>query len=198
MKYWVLVLIILIGVPSVFSDMDDAGPRVGIVISKTSFEHHWGVTQMAAHGWGGVVNLAGIPYECLFIEDLKKIEKPERFDCLIFGQCSYISEADYNILLSTIDSYLKNGGNVIIDGTLGFYDEKARERDHSDLDELLNLKYDGFKGNDKYRIRISDDTHFITRTFEKSQYVTQHLVNGLNIQNFNDGAQVLLEMTDER
>jgi hypothetical protein len=170
---------------------------VAILISKTSFTHHWGVTQMAGHGWGGVVNLAGVPYACLFIEDLDGVENIGEFDCLIFGQCNYLTETDYEVLLHTLDTYLNLGGNLIIDGTLGFYDEKARERDHSALDERLNLKYDGFKGNDTYRIRVLDNSHFITKNFEKLQYITQHLVNGLNIQSFEDVSRVLLEMTDE-
>ncbi len=29
-------------------------PRLGIVISKTSFQQRWGVTQMSAHGWAAV------------------------------------------------------------------------------------------------------------------------------------------------
>ena len=197
MKHLFVILILLIGFTFVQAKIGVDGPRVAVLISKTSYDQHWGVTQMAAHGWGGVVNLAGIPYECLFVEDLASVKSTDQYDLMIFGQCGYLTEKSYNGLLKTLKSYFKQGGNVIIDGPLGLYDEKTRERDHSELDELLGMAFEGFKGNDNYRIRVIDTDHFITRKYEPLQYVTQHLVNGLNVQGFKSGGRTLLELTDE-
>jgi|GEM_PF-6437892 len=70
-------------------------PSVGIVTSKTNFEHRWGVTQMAGHGWAGVVNLAGLPYSTLFIEDVAKAENLDKYSVLVFAQCIFIKEEQH-------------------------------------------------------------------------------------------------------
>ncbi|MCB0293076.1 MAG: hypothetical protein KDH97_22675, partial [Calditrichaeota bacterium] len=59
-------------------------PRVGIVISRAGVENQWEVVQMAAHGWGAAVNLAGIPYDCLFVEDVAGGKDLSRYQALIF------------------------------------------------------------------------------------------------------------------
>jgi len=161
-NFGTILLFMILTMSTAFSDVSFDTPRVGIIISKASYLHHWGITQMAAHGWGGAVNLAGIPYDCLFIEDINTGNNLEKYDCLIFGQCKYVSESNYGSLVNGIDKYLKNGGNIILDGGLAFFDENAKERDHSDLDELLNVNYEGFKGNSDFRIKIVDNSNFIT------------------------------------
>jgi uncharacterized membrane protein len=171
-------------------------PRVGIVISTTSYQHRWGVTQMCAHGWAGVVNLAGIPYDCLFISDLTGDRDLTQFDALILGQCAYVSDADYPGLVKSLEKYLSKGGSLIVDGPLAVNNEEAEERDHSILDGLLNIRYPGFFGDSEYRIQVADDIHYITRPYEKGQNITQHLVNGLNILAFNKDENVLLISTN--
>lgn len=173
-------------------DSSFENPRVGIVISKTSFQQHWGVTQMAAHGWAAAVNLAGIPYDCLFLEDLPTLKNLAEYDLLIFGQCGYVENALYPKLLPDLKTYLEKGGNLIIDGPLAAADEKARERDHKKLDALLGLHYAGFHGDSDFRIKAAENAHYITRIFEPGQFLTQHLVSGLNILDFEGEAQRLL------
>lgn len=191
-----IILFLSILTFSLTSQTSSDNPRVGIVISKTSFTHAWGVVQMSAHGWGGVVNLAGIPYDCFFVEDLNTEMKLDNYKCLIFTQCSYMTNAVYNELIKVITGYTSNGGNIIIDGLLGHFDENTKQRDHSQLDKLLGINYLGFSGNPEYRIKVKSDAEYITRNFNKGQYVTQHLAGGLNIQTFADSANVLLELSD--
>jgi len=181
----------------VWSNVFDT-PRLGIVISRTSVDEHWGVTQMSAHGWAAVANLAGIPYDCLFVEDLGSAESLARYDLLIFGQCAYVDEAAYQKLLSSLQGYIAGGGNVLVDGPLATSDEQARDRDHAALDALLGINYGGFRGNSDYRIKIVDNSHNITRPFEANEFATQHLVNGLNILQFKSGGEVLLVSNNER
>jgi hypothetical protein len=197
-SFFTIILITMLNVSIVFSNDSFDNPRVGIVISKASYQHHWGITQMAAHGWGGVVNLAGIPYDCLFIEDINPKNNLSKYDCLIFGQCKYVNNKNYESLKDGLKNYIDQGGNIILDGGLAYFDEETRERDHSDIDKLLNISNSGFKGNSEFRIQIKENSHFITKHFEKNQYVTQHLVNGLNIQDFKSQGDILLELTDEK
>lgn len=190
-------LLVVMGLVSVCLAQNE-NPRVAIIISKTSFKQHWGVTQMSAHGWGGVVNLAGIPYDCLFIEDVVAAKSLQKYDCLIFGQCDYIRNDQYSSLLKAIEGYLAKGGNVILEGRLAAFDEKALERNHEKLDNLLGIEYSGFQGDSEYRIRVAHNSHFITKNFERHQNITQHVANGLNIQQFIQNGKTLLELTDER
>ena len=68
----IILLVILMSCSISAASFEYKNPRIGIVISKTSFEQKWGVTQMSAHGWTAVANLAGIPYDCLFLSDLDR------------------------------------------------------------------------------------------------------------------------------
>lgn len=185
-------------VPSLVNAASFDNPRLGIVISRTSVAQHWGVAQMSAHGWAAVANLAGIPYDCLFLEDLADNKALERYDLLIFGQCNYVDETAYQNLKSALQKYLAAGGNLIIDGPLATADAQARDRDHADLDALLGIEYAGFKGNSDYRIKVSDNAHYITKLFERNQFATQHLANGLNIMQFKTNSRALLTSTNER
>lgn len=182
----------------IFSQSIYDSPRLAIVISKTSFTQHWGVTQMSAHGWGGIANLAGIPYDCFFIEDLSGGTNLKKYSTLIFTQCTYLTNSDYDNICDILAEYLSNGGNVIVDGVLGFFDQETKERDHSKIEDLLGVKYVGFYGNTFFRIKVRDNNHFITREFAKGKFVTQHIAGGLNIQSFREGGKTLLEMTDEK
>jgi len=173
-------------------------PRIGIVIDETSYKQRWGITQMTAHGWAGIANLAGIPYDCLFLNELPQHPQLSRYTALVLAQCSYVEEKLYPQLTKTLKKYLNAGGHLIIDGPLAIYDESAQARNHDDLDSLLGIEYSGFKGDSTYRIKISSTDHFITRPFELNQFITQHLVNGLNILNFKSGSQVLLISSDEK
>jgi hypothetical protein len=173
-------------------------PRIAIVIDETSYQQRWGITQMTAHGWVGIANLAGIPYDCLFLYELPQHQHLARYSALVLAQCSYVAEKLYPQIKSTLKKYLDSGGHLIIDGPLAIYDESTQSRNHDDLDSLLGIEYGGFKGDSTYRIKISSTDHYITRPFELNQFITQHLVNGLNTLNFKSGQGVLLITSDEK
>lgn len=172
-------------------------PRVAIVISETSFELRWGVTQMAAHGWTAAVNLAGLPYHTLFLREVADGRDLSSYDALIFAQCSAASKKLQRRTLEALRSYLAGGGNLIIDGSFLTADAKAREQAHADLDDLLGLVYDGFRGDDTYRIKMTNTRHPISAPYRQGQPVTQHLVSGLNILSFRDSGDTLLVTTNE-
>ena len=172
-------------------------PRIGIVISKASFKQQWGVTQMSAHGWAAVANLAGIPYDCLFLSDIAGSKDLSMYNALIFCQCTYVEQPIYNSLVTSLKKYIEKEGNLIIDGPFAITDENSEDCDHKELDDIIGVNYSGFHGDSEYRIRTACNLHFITKNFANNQYLTQHLVNGLNILEFSDGGTVLLESTNE-
>lgn len=197
-KFFSILIILFAFSRLTFCQFNFENPRIAIVISKTSFTHHWGVTQMSAHGWGGVVNLAGIPYDCYFAEDFSDDFNYEKYDCIIFSQCTYLTEDAYEKTVDMLEKYLSEGGNLIIDGLVGYYDEETKERDHSKLNQLLNIKYAGFYGDPEFRIKVKDNDQFITKNFSQGEFVTQHIAGGLNIQTFENNGRILLELTNEK
>ena len=196
-KFMSLLIFSLIIGESAFCQFNFENPRIAIIISKSSFAHHWGVTQMSAHGWGGVVNLAGVPYDCYFSEDLSDDLNLKKYDCLIFTQCTYLNDDAYEKTVKVLDNYLSEGGNLIIDGLIGYFDESTKERDHSKINRLLNINYIGFYGDPDYRIKVKDTDQFITKNYSKGEFVTQHIAGGLNIQTFENNGRILLELTNE-
>ncbi len=192
-----LIFIFIITTNVYSAEVSFKNPRIGIVISKTSFSQRWGVTQMSAHGWAAVAHLAGIPYDCLFLSDIVKSKNLTVYDALIFGQCTYVEQSRYSDLVQSLKQYTENGGNIIIDGPLAVSDENTEDRDHTNLDNILGIDYRGFYGNSEYRIRTADNLHYITQQCEEGQYITQHLVNGLNILRGTDKSKVLLTTTNE-
>lgn len=197
-KLFFRLLIVLAFASSAGAGASAENPRIGIIISKTSFQQRWGVTQMSAHGWSAVTNLAGIPYDCFFLADLPTVKNLNEYDALVIGQCTFVEKALYPEVVKSVKSYLENGGNLIIDGPFATLDEEAQEQDHADLDALLGIEYAGFQGDSNFRIKVRDNTNYITHPFEIGQYITQHLANGLNILKFQDAdTPVLLTASDE-
>ena len=184
-------IILLIGLLVVEASAVE-NPRLAIVIGKTGFSQKWGVTQMAAHGWGAAANLAGVPYDCLFLEDLSGADLT-RYRLLVLAQCGYAPDTGYPSLMGALQAYLGRGGHLIIDGPLAVFDETAREREHAGLDSLIGVHYDGFRGDDQYRIRVKTGDHYVTQDYKADQFLTQHLVGGLNILS---GGDTLLESTN--
>jgi len=175
-----------------------SNPRIGLVISKTSFDHDWMVTQMSAHGWAAVAHLAGIPYDCLLTSDVSQTNNLSKYSVLIFGQCTHIEKRIFSKFITLLKSYREQGGNIIIDGPLGLFNENAQRWNQEELNELLGIEYSGCLGNSEYRIKVADNSHYITRPFKFGQWITPHQADGLNISTFKNQGQVLLVSSNER
>ncbi|GAB4362969.1 MAG: hypothetical protein Kow0042_00450 [Calditrichia bacterium] len=194
-RVWILIAILLTNIVS--AEEAFRNPRVGMVISKSSFQQRWGVTQMAAHGWAAVANLAGIPYDCFFLEEIPGADL-SRYQTLILAQCGYVADSLYEKLVPALQNYREQGGSLIIDGPLALYTAEAQERDHVAMDKLLGIRYAGFRGNSDYRIKVRSTDHYINRMREAGEFVTQHLVNGLNILAPAGKGDSLLVCTNEQ
>ncbi len=174
------------------------GPRIGIVVSRASYDNRWGVTQMSAHGWAAVANLAGIPYDCLFVSDLADPKAIARISILIFSQCAFVEDSLYGEMVRSLGRFIAGGGSVILDGPLALYNEKATDRNHGGLDSLLGVRFLGFRGNSNFRIKVANGSHWMSSPFEEGEWLTQHLANGLNILAFQDSSGAVLAFSDGR
>ena len=70
--------------------------KVAVVMSKTSYGIAGSETGSAGKAWTAVANLAGLPYETLFVEDLKE-EALDAYTLLVLSQCIYLTEAEYTL-----------------------------------------------------------------------------------------------------
>ena len=171
-------------------------PRMAIIISDAGFQRDWARVQMSSHGWTGIANLAGIPYDTLFLRDIAASQALGRYRVLVFAQCFAVEDDLVASLTPSLDKYIQSGGSVIVDGPLAVEDEKGNKRSSGGLDALLGLEYEGIRGDTWFRIRMSGNDHFITRMLDYGQFVTQPLAGGLNIVKFKQGGSTLLVTTD--
>jgi hypothetical protein len=176
-------------------DGGEFSPRIGIVISKPAYEHRWSITQMSSHGWAGIAHLAGIPYDCLYLDELTESGIAE-YNALVITQCTYVERSRYPAIAAMLEKYIASGGNIIIDGPLALYDANGAAITDSGGEMLPGMRFSGFHGNSSYRIQVTNDRHFITRPYLHAMFVTQHLANGLNILSFTEENNPLLSITD--
>jgi hypothetical protein len=182
-------------VPLWLSAENVENPRIAVIMSRASFDRQWDVTQMSGHGWVGIANLAGIPYDTLFLEDLGG-ERLLPYTVLVLAECTSIEPETVARLTPVLARYLKQGGNVLIDGSLGAYTKEGKSQTPAALWSLLGIESSGLEGDTNFRIQVRDNHHFITRSFERSQYLSQPLAKGLEIQQFSSGGHVLVTSTN--
>lgn len=188
-----VLLFILIALPAA-AQLNDPAPRVGLVISKASFEASWEVVQMSAHGWAGVVNLAGVPYGCLFVEDVAGGADLNQYDALVLTQCTHLSDALYDGLRRALRDYTAAGGSVVIDGPLGHWRAADAERPERPIYADLGISWRGERGDDLSRIAVADPLHYVSRPWSSGEFLTQYLAGGLNVLEGGAESAALLEI----
>ncbi|MBS1852386.1 MAG: hypothetical protein JST79_15880 [Acidobacteria bacterium] len=191
---WAAVLLFFCG-SAAFATQSFSQPRLGIFLSKASYHQDWETSQLAGHGWVGVANLAGLPYDTLFVEEMPSERELARYSALVFAQASLADDATYAQLVARLRGYLAAGHSVVVDGPLAVKDEKGNARDHQGLDDLLGVNYKGPQGESGYRIRVRSNDHFVTQTFAPAQFLTPALASALEILEPRSGS-VLLVSTD--
>ncbi len=173
-------------------------PRVAVIISHDSFKQDWSTTQMSGHAWAGNTNLAGFPYDTVFVSDVADARALQRYRVLVFAQCFAVEEGVARRLETALAAYLKSGGGVIVDGRLAVLDENGRPRNHAALDALLGVEYPGPQGDTGFRVTVTDNRHFIVRQFAPGQYLNQFMARELNIIQFAGQIGTLLVTTDDK
>jgi hypothetical protein len=196
---YVTIFCLICQIPNVVSGTTDFESRkMAIVISKASYDLTSGIRNIAM-GWAAIANMSGIPYDCLFLSDAAKKEVLLNYDLVVLTHCTYVEETLYQKMVKNLPDYLSpSGKHLLVDGPFAIYNEQGNERDHSAFDQLIGLEYAGFKGDNNFRIKVKTTAHYITALLEEQQYLTQHLIDGLNIIQFKDNTvEPLLISTDE-
>lgn len=172
--------------------------KMAIVISKASYNSNEDIRNVAM-GWAAVANMAGIPYDCIFLSDVINKEIIHNYNLLVLTHCSHIEESIYEEMLRSLPDYLSSSDkHLIVDGPIGIYNEEGEARDYSVLEDVLGIEFVGFQGDESFRIKVQTSNHFITKIYDEKQNVTQHMTDGLDIIQFKDTLAVpLLISTNE-
>jgi hypothetical protein len=104
-----LALVLLAGLPAWSASAHK--PRMAIFLSRATYAAHRHTAQMAGQGWAGVANLAGLPYDTLFVEEIGS-QDLVRYRVLVFAQCSAVEDRLAPKLTAAVERYA--GSRIVL------------------------------------------------------------------------------------
>jgi hypothetical protein len=170
--------------------------KVAVVMSKTSYGIAADETGSAGKAWTAVANLAGLPYETLFVEDLKEASL-DAYSLLVLSQCLYLTDAEYALVEDAVRHFVESGKGVVLDGPTGLYDHEEEFRKNRTLDQYLGMKYLYDVPVDGFRLRVAENDHFITGPYHADQALSNLLTASLPVISVSAPARTLVSVTDD-
>ena len=170
--------------------------KVAVVLSKTSYRIAESETGSAGKAWTAVTNLAGLPYETLFVEDLRPAAL-DAYSLLVLAQCLYLTDAEYAQADQAVRHFVEAGKGVVIDGPLGLYDQEEEFRKDRPADRYLGMQYLYDVPMEGFRLRVADNGHFITGPYQVDQALSNLLTESLPVLSVLPPAQTLVSVTDD-
>ncbi|MBQ6958571.1 MAG: polysaccharide deacetylase family protein [Bacteroidales bacterium] len=170
--------------------------KVAVVMSKTSYGIAESETGSAGKAWTAVANLAGLPYETLFVEDLKE-EALDTYSLLVLSQCLYLTDAEYALVDKAVRHFVEAGKGVVVDGPAGLYDHEEEFRKDRTLDTYLGMRYLYDVPMDGFRLRVADNDHFITGPYQADQALSNLLTASLPVLSVSAPARTLVSVTND-
>lgn len=170
--------------------------KVAVVMSKTSYGIAESETGSAGKAWTAVANLAGLPYETLFVEDLKE-EALDTYSLLVLSQCLYLTDAEYALVDKAVRHFVEAGKGVVVDGPTGLYDHEEEFRKDRTLDTYLGMRYQYDVPMDGFRLRVADNDHFITGPYQADQALSNLLTASLPVLSVSAPARTLVSVTND-
>ncbi len=170
--------------------------KVAVVMSKTSYKVAASETGAAGQAWTAVSNLAGLPYETLFVEDLKE-SALDAYSLLVLSQCLYLTNDEYTLVERAVRHFVEAGKGVVVDGPLGLYDQDEEFRRNRTMDQYLGMAYMDDVSVAGFRLRVADNDHFITGPYHMDQALSNLLTESLPVLSVSAPARTLLQVTDD-
>lgn len=179
------------------SPAETESPKAAIVISRTSYFARQGEVSGAAKSWTAIASLAGLPYSTLFVEDLASDNILSDYEVVVLSQCTFLTDSEYAIIDGFVGKLPGSGCSLIVDAPVGLFDEQEDYREDLTVDAELGISVSSdYVPIDGFRLRVSDNGHFVTAGYEKDAAVSNYLVSELPVMSVN-GGQVLVYMTDD-
>ena len=170
--------------------------KVAVVMSKTSYNVNMSETGGAGKAWTAVANLAGLPYETLFVEDLQA-DKLDDYSLLILSQCLYLTDAEYALVDGAVRHFVEAGKGVVVDGPVGLYDQDEDFRMNRPADKYLGMEYRYDVPVEGYRLRVADNDHFITGPYHVDQALSNLMTESLPVLSVPAQARTLVNVTND-
>ena len=170
--------------------------KVAVVISKTSYDARSSEVTPAAKSWTAACNLAGLPYSTLFVEDLND-EVLAKHNVVVFCQCAFLTNAEYAMVQDFVSKINGTKYGVVVDGLLGQYDQAEDIREKLPVNDLLGIKYIDHKTMDGFRLKVSDDDHYITRDYRENAYLSNLLSSQMPVLTLGEGSEVLVSVSND-
>lgn len=170
--------------------------KVAVVMSRTSYAIAESETGSAGKAWTAVANLAGLPYETLFVEDLNE-EALDACSLLVLSQCLYLTDAEYARVDAAVRHFVEAGKGVVVDGPAGLYDDEEEFRKNRTMDQYLGMKYLYDVPVEGCRLRVADNAHFITGPYHADQALSNLLTASLPVLSVAAPARTLVSVTDD-
>ena len=170
--------------------------KVAVVMSKTSYNVNMSETGGAGKAWTAVANLAGLPYETLFVEDLQA-DKLDDYSLLILSQCLYLTDAEYALVDRAVRHFVDAGKGLVVDGPVGLYDQEEEFRANRPADKYLGMEYRYDVPVEGYRLRVADNDHFITGPYHVDQALSNLMAESLPVLSVPAQARTLVNVTND-
>lgn len=189
-KYLIIIALSLVSVALSARDV-----KVSVVMSKTSYAVAESETGGAGKAWTAVANLAGLPYETLFVEDLTE-KKVDESSLLVLSQCLYLTGDEYALVDRAVRRMVEAGKGVVVDGPVGLYDQDEEVRKDRPVDKYLGINYQFDAPVEGFRLRVADNDHFITGPYHMDQALSNLLAESLPVLTVT-GGRTLVNVTDD-
>ena len=170
--------------------------KVAVVMSRTSYRIAEDETGSAGKAWTAVANLAGLPYETLFVEDLRA-EALDAYSLLVLSQCLYLTDEEYALVDQAVHHFVEAGKGVVVDGPLGLYDQDEEFRRNRTMDKYLGMAYQFDTPVEGFRLRVADNDHFITGPYHADQALSNLMTSSLPVLSVSAPARTLVNVTDD-
>ena len=142
-----------------------------------------------------MANLAGLPYETLFVEDLTE-KKVDESSLLVLSQCLYLTGDEYALVDRAVRRMVEAGKGVVVDGPVGLYDQDEEVRKDRPVDKYLGINYQFDAPVEGFRLRVADNDHFITGPYHMDQALSNLLAESLPVLTVT-GGRTLVNVTDD-
>lgn len=170
--------------------------KVAVVISRTSYENKMADVSGASKSWTAICNLAGLPYSTLFVEDLDD-EVVENHNVLVLCQCSFLTNQEYAKVTEFVSKIKDRKYGVIVDGPVGCFDQASDDRTNLPVYDMLGVRNIGFENMDGYRLKVADNSHYVTSAYTEGAYLSNLLTSSLPVLTLSEGSEVLVNVSND-
>ena len=165
---------------------DPNSKRVAIVFSPESEKTIFGGGEVNKYIYGQLYAsiqhqcmMAGLPYDLIYINELKNLEKIVNYDALVFAYNAFAQESDYDMILRNIRLAVHHYGIGIVTGDNFLTDLASAnanvtlENPYKAMWEVFGLTINGY-GSGNLTITAVDSTHPVMKDYTAGEQLLEY------------------------